>query len=329
MSPVGVRGTLSLMRILVTGAAGFIGYHVAQALLARGDEVLGVDSLNAYYDPNLKLARLERLRTHRGFSFLHLDVAEGGPLADAWDSFSPERVLHLAAQAGVRHSIEAPLEYVTANLVGFQNVVELVRTRQPQTFVYASSSSVYGGTRDMPFTEAQPVSSPISLYAATKISNELVAKSYAHLFDMPSTGLRYFTVYGPFGRPDMAIFKFAVAMLEGRPIHVYNRGEMARDFTYVSDIVSGTLSALDRPLVGRVLNLGRGSPVHLMDTIRLLEQRLGRKASLELMPMQPGDVKETFADISLARDELGYEPRVDLETGVDLFVSWLLEFRGA
>lgn len=313
------------MRVLVTGAAGFIGFHAARALLQRGDEVHGFDNINAYYDPAVKHARLDALRQSEGFAFTRGDLCDRDALTAVFDRFEPDHVLHLAAQAGVRYSIENPMAYVQSNLVGFQHVIELVRERKPRNFVYASSSSVYGGNKELPFHEEQDVRNPVSLYAATKLSNELVARSYGNLYELPSTGLRFFTVYGPFGRPDMAMFLFASGMLAGKPIPVFNEGRMIRDFTYVDDIVAGTIAALDRPQLGAVYNLGKGSPENLMDMIRILESCLGVEAKLDLLPMQLGDVRETVSDVSRARADLGYDPKTPISEGIPRFVEW---FRG-
>jgi UDP-glucuronate 4-epimerase len=312
------------MRVLITGAAGFIGYHCARALLNDGQEVLGFDNLNDYYDPAFKHARIATLTCSGKFRFIRGDIADDAGLHAAWKAFDPEVVLHLAAQAGVRYSIENPKAYLHSNLVGFQNVVDLARASQPRNFVYASSSSVYGGNERLPFRESDDISKPISLYAATKISNELVAKTYSHLFKLPSTGLRFFTVYGPFGRPDMALFKFAKAIVTGEPIQVFNHGKMIRDFTYIDDIVSGVLAALRKPQLGQVYNLGRGKQVDLMRMIGCLEQHLGRTAIKQMMPIQAGDVETTLADISKAGQELGYVPQTNIEEGVSRFVEWFL-----
>jgi UDP-glucuronate 4-epimerase len=310
------------MRVLVTGAAGFIGFHTSRRLLDAGHQVLGYDSLNDYYDPRFKEIRLKVLRDYTSFSFCQGLLENNALLTEKWRGFAPTHVIHLAAQAGVRYSIENPMAYINSNLVGFQNVVELVRHCKPEHFVYASSSSVYGGNKELPFCETQDVSNPISLYAATKLSNELVAKSYANLFAMPSTGLRFFTVYGPYGRPDMAMFKFAEAMRLGRKLPVFNSGNMARDFTFVDDIVSGILGALGRPEIGQIYNLGRGKREILLDMIKILEKELGLKAELEMLPMQAGDVEETTADITRARKNIGYDPKINIDVGIHHFAEW-------
>jgi UDP-glucuronate 4-epimerase len=317
--------------VLVTGVAGFIGMHVAQALLARGDSVVGVDSLNDYYDPALKRARLAELTGQPGFTFERLDIADPAAVQKRFVRGGFDRVVHLAAQAGVRHSITHPHDYAQANLVGFLNILEGCRANACAHLVYASSSSVYGGNQKLPFSEDDPVDRPVSLYAATKKANELMAHSYSHLYGLPCTGLRFFTVYGPWGRPDMAYFSFTRAILAGEPIAVFNHGQMSRDFTYIDDIVDGVLGALDRPPARakdqpapyRVLNIGSHAPVPLLDFIAELERALGRKARLDLQPMQPGDVPATYADVSGLQALTGSTRRAtSLEEGVRRFVSW-------
>jgi UDP-glucuronate 4-epimerase len=329
--------------VLVTGVAGFIGMHVAQALLQRGERVVGVDNLNDYYDVRLKQARLARLRQHRDFRFQHLDVADTGAVADMLAHGQVDRVVHLAAQAGVRHSVSHPHVYAQANLVGFLNVLEGCRQQGIGHLVYASSSSVYGGNRKMPFAEQDRVDHPVSLYAATKKANELMAHSYSHLYGLPTSGLRFFTVYGPWGRPDMAYFSFARAILAGEPIAVYNHGKMSRDFTYIDDIVDGVLAVLDAPPATgcqpgpvpaepapyRVLNIGSHEPVPLLSFIEALEEALGRRAVLDLQPMQPGDVPATYADVSALQALAGHRrPCLPLAEGVRRFVAWYLAFVG-
>lgn len=305
----------------MTGCAGFIGYHVCQALLARGEKVAGIDNLNRYYNVSLKHHRLSALLRDRAFEFRQLDLASGPGLDDTWRSISPTHVVHLAAQAGVRHSLTNPGAYIRANVVAFQNVLELVRETEPDGFVYASSSSVYGASTEFPLSEDLPCA-PINLYAATKLSNEQVAKAYGSLFGLPSTGLRFFTVYGPMGRPDMAMWKFAKAMLAGEPIDLYNGGQMTRDFTYIDDIVDGILRALDRPEVGAVYNLGNSSPVGLGEVVGHLESALGVTAERRHLPHQLGDVQATLADCSRARRRLGYEPKIDVAVGIRRFAEW-------
>ena len=327
-------------RILVTGAAGFIGFHVAQSLIARGDSVLGFDNLNDYYDPALKDARLQQLQKHAQFSFVRGDVADRAALKRAADRFHPTRVVHLAAQAGVRYSLTNPHVYADANLVGFLNILELCRHSGIVHLVYASSSSVYGSNGRQPFSEHDNVDHPISLYAATKKANELMAHSYAHLYRLPVTGLRFFTVYGPWGRPDMALFKFTQGFLAGEEIPVFNEGQMIRDFTYVDDIVEGVVRVTDRPAQPdpnwraddpdpatsnapyRIFNIGNNKPVQLLDYIAVLEKQLGRKAKLKLLPMQPGDVVSTMADVTELERATEYRPRTTIEQGIAKFVEW-------
>jgi len=325
------------MTILVTGAAGFIGYHVAEALLARGDRVLGIDSVNDYYDVTLKEARLARLARHNAFEFLKLDLARHEAFAAALAGRDEiKRVIHLAAQAGVRYSLDHPFAYVDANLVGHMTILEFCR-RQPgfEHLVYASSSSVYGGNTALPFAVEDRVDTPVSLYAATKRANELMSHCYAHLYGMPQTGLRFFTVYGPWGRPDMALYIFTKAISEGRPIRVFNHGDMKRDFTYVDDVVAGVVAAIDRapaPAAGTaphlLYNIGNSRSEPLMRLIGLIEQALGAKAEIRFEPMQPGDVKETYADIGAIRRDLGFEPRTSIEEGVPRFIAWYREYHG-
>jgi len=317
--------------VLVTGVAGFIGYHVAEALLARGEAVIGLDNLNAYYDVRLKEARLARLHGRRGFDFLRLDIADRAAMADAIGRRSDiSRVVHLAAQAGVRHSFSHPFDYVQANLVGHMVILELCRhLPRCEHLVYASSSSVYGGNAKLPFAVEDRVDAPVSLYAATKKADELMSQCYAHLYRLPQTGLRFFTVYGPWGRPDMSLYLFTKAILAGESIHVFNHGDMKRDFTFISDIVAGTLAALDRPppvdggpAPHRVYNLGNHRSEPLLRVIAVLEQALGRSAEKILEPMQPGDVKESFADIAASERDLGFHPRTSIDEGVPAFVAW-------
>jgi UDP-glucuronate 4-epimerase len=315
------------MRVLITGAAGFIGFHCSRSLLCAGHEVLGFDDLNSYYDPRYKQTRLDTLAAFEAFSFVKGDVADERAIRSAWRSFRPEWVLHLAAQAGVRYSLENPRAYLHSNIVAFQNVIDLARETRPANFVYASSSSVYGNNERLPFRESDEAYKPISLYAATKISNEVVARAYGHLFELPMTGLRFFSVYGPFDRPDRALFRFAEAITNDRPIQVFNGGRMVRDFTYIDDLVTGIVAALKRPQVGQIYNLGRGKAVELTYVIDILEARLGKKAVRQLLPLQAGDVRATVADVSKARAELGYDPQTDVEDGVARFVDWYLSRR--
>ncbi len=320
------------MTVLLTGAAGFIGMHVAEALLARGDEVVGVDNLNPYYDVKLKRARLARLEAHPGFRFLSADVADRTVMLDLAESHAGvTRIVHLAAQPGVRHSLVDPFAYVQANVMGHLVVLELGRRlKRLQHLVYASSSSVYGGNRDLPFTETDRVDHPVSLYAATKRSGELISESYAHLFGLPQTGLRFFTVYGPWGRPDMAPWMFAEAILEGRPITLYDGGRLKRDFTFVEDIVAGVVGCLDHPAPGsapRILNIGNHRSEEVRRFVALLEDALGRRAVVMDTPRPATDVQETFADIEAIRAVCGFEPRTPIETGIPRFAEWFLSWR--
>jgi len=332
------------VKVLVTGTAGFIGAALTRRLLDRGDKVVGIDNLNGYYDVRLKLARLERLRTRNNFRFLTLDIAERTPMQDLFAVNKFDVVVHLAAQVGVRYSVENPFAYVDANIVGFMNVLEGCRHTGIRHLVFASSSSVYGANTQLPFSEHHNVDHPVSLYAASKKANELMAHSYAHLYGLPCTGLRFFTVYGPWGRPDMAPIRFADKIVSGRPVPVFNRGEMVRDFTYIDDIVEGVVRVLDQPAAAasgwdgtlpdpatsyapwRVFNIGNSEPVELMRFINALEQSLGRKAIIDLLPMQPGDVKATIADVSDLEQALRFRPRTTIEEGVAKFVDWYKEY---
>ena len=328
------------MKILVTGAAGFIGMHVSQILLARGDEVVGIDNLNDYYDPQLKRDRLARLTPLPGFRFELMDIVDRAAMDALFERERFDRVVHLAAQAGVRYSLSNPRAYIDSNVVGFTNVVEGCRHSKVAHLVYASSSSVYGGNTTLPFSEHHNIDHPVSLYAATKKANELMAHTYSHLFGLPTTGLRFFTVYGPWGRPDMALFLFTKAILEGRTIDVYNHGEMVRDFTYVDDIAQGVVRVLDRPATAdpdfdasrpdparsnvpyRIFNIGNNSPVLLMDFITAIERSLGRSATKNFMPLQDGDVPATCADVSELEAWTGFKPGTSIEDGVGRFVAW-------
>jgi UDP-glucuronate 4-epimerase len=314
------------VRVLVTGAAGFIGMHCAARLAARGDQVLGIDNLSPYYSVELKRDRLRELERSGRFAFERADIAEAGALERVMARAQPEAVLHLAAQAGVRYSLEDPASYVQSNLVGFASVLEACRRHAPRHLVYASSSSVYGTNAKLPWSETDNVDHPISLYAATKKANELMAHTYSHLFGLPATGLRYFTVYGPWGRPDMSPMLFARAILEGKPIQVFNHGDMQRDFTYVDDAVEATLRVLDKPAPGapphRVLNVGNHQPVRLLDYIALLERALGKEAKKEMKPMQPGDVPATYADTRALHEAVGFAPATPLADGLARFAAW-------
>jgi UDP-glucuronate 4-epimerase len=324
------------MTVLVTGSAGFIGYHVTAALLARGQQVIGVDNLNSYYDPALKQARLARLRAHENFAFEQADVADLETITSLARRHRDQidGVIHLAAQAGVRHSLKAPFDYVRSNLQGHMVMLEVCRHELPalRHLVYASSSSVYGGNRKIPFAVEDRVDQPISLYAATKRADELMSHCYSHLYRIPATGLRFFTAYGPWGRPDMAVFLFADAITARRPITLYNRGEMARDFTYIDDIVLGVLAALDRPPAEdnqaphRVYNLGNHQAVELRRFVAVLEEAFGRRAEIEFAPLPPGDVVRTCADIEASRRDLGFDPKTPIEEGLPRFVAWYREY---
>ncbi len=332
------------MKVLITGCAGFIGFHLAHRLLARGDTVFGVDNLNAYYDVRLKHGRLAQLEPHPAFTFRQLDIAVRATVADMFSANDFDVVVNLAAQAGVRHSIENPAAYIDANLVGFGCVLEGCRHSGVGHLVFASSSSVYGANTRLPFSEHDGADHPLSLYGASKRANELMAHAYAHLYRLPCTGLRFFTVYGPWGRPDMALFKFTQGILAGTPIPVFNRGEMVRDFTYIDDIVEGLVRVIDRPAGPnaawdgahpdpasssapyRVYNIGNNNPVRLGRYIEVLEQCLGKKAVRDLLPMQAGDVLETSADVSALVEEFGFKPATSVEDGVRRFVEWYRDY---
>ncbi|MHB1617492.1 MAG: NAD-dependent epimerase [Metallibacterium sp.] len=334
------------MRILVTGAAGFIGAALIEHLLARGERVLGIDNHNDYYDPALKQARLDRFATHPGYQHVRLDIADATALRAAFTQFHPERVAHLAAQAGVRYSLRNPEAYVRSNLVGFGHVLEACRHGAVQHLVFASSSSVYGANRKLPFNEADAIDHPVSLYAATKKSNELMAHAYSHLYRLPATGLRFFTVYGPWGRPDMSPILFADRISRGEALDVFNHGQHRRDFTYIDDIIAGVLAVLDQPATPdpaydalhphpgrsaapfRIYNIGGDQPVELLRFIDLLEQALGRRVEKNLLPMQPGDVEATWADVSALRAATGWQPRVGIEDGIARFVAWYRDYYG-
>ncbi len=332
------------MKVLVTGAAGFIGMHTSKRLLERGDSVVGLDNLNAYYDVGLKRARLAVLEDYQDFRFVWADVADHEAVDEVFAQETPSRVIHLAAQAGVRYSLENPQAYVSSNLVGFSNLLEAVRRHEVEHTVYASSSSVYGGNRKLPFSERDSVDHPVSLYAATKKSNELMAHAYSHLFGIPTSGLRFFTVYGPWGRPDMALFKFTRAILEGIPIEVYNNGRMKRDFTYVEDVAESVVRVLDRPATSnlgfetespdpataegpyRLFNVGNSAPVDLLSFISAIENYVGKTAEKVMLPLQPGDVVDTFADTSLLKEWVGSVPETPIRDGVKSFVDWYRDY---
>mgnify|MGYP001300347425 FL=1 len=332
------------MKVLVTGAAGFIGAAVSERLLARGDEVIGLDSINDYYDPALKHARLERLRDHQRFKFEQLNLADRVNLEAMFSRQAPQRVINLAAQAGVRYSLSNPHAYIDANIVGFLNILEGCRTTDVEHLVYASTSSVYGANSRTPFSTSDSVDHPLSLYAATKKSNELMAHCYSHLHQLPTTGLRFFTVYGPWGRPDMALFLFTKAMLAGEPIKVFNHGHHRRDFTYIDDITEGVVRVLDKPATPRpdwsadapdpsgsfapfrVYNIGNSRPVDLSEYIETLEQCLGVTAKKTLLPLQPGDVPDTFANVEDLAQEFDFRPSTSIEEGIQQFVDWYLAY---
>jgi UDP-glucuronate 4-epimerase len=335
------------MKILVTGAAGFIGFHVTQYLLNRGDTVIGIDNMNDYYDTNLKDGRLNVIAANKqsgNFTFIKMDLADRTKMDSLFASSTFDKVVHLAAQAGVRYSIENPHAYVDSNLIGFMNILEGCRHNNVKHLVYASSSSVYGSNESTPFSVTDNVDHPVSLYAATKKANELMAHTYSHLYQLPTTGLRFFTVYGPWGRPDMALFKFTQAILNDEPIQVFNYGNHHRDFTYIDDIVNGVILSLDKTATAnekwdgkspdpssskapwKIYNIGAHNPVNLLTFIETLEQALGKKAIKEMLPMQPGDVPDTYADVSALTQDTGYLPKTDLVTGIGEFVSWYRSF---
>jgi UDP-glucuronate 4-epimerase len=332
------------MKVLVTGAAGFIGFTLVLRLLARGDTVIGIDNHNDYYDPAIKEARLERFANHPKYTHLRIDLADRKDMDDCFGKYKPQRVVNLAAQAGVRYSIENPLAYIDSNIVGFAHILEGCRHNAVEHLVYASSSSVYGANTAMPFSVHQNVDHPLSLYAASKKSNELMAHTYSHLYGLPTTGLRFFTVYGPWGRPDMALFKFTKAILAGEPIQVFNYGKHRRDFTYIDDIVEGVIRILDCPAPPnldwnsafpdpgtskapwRVYNIGNNSPVELMDYIGALENALGKKAEMELLPLQAGDVPDTYANVDDLVDQFHYKPATSVDDGIALFVAWYRDY---
>jgi len=334
------------MTILITGTAGFIGAAVAQRLLERGEHVMGLDNHNAYYDPALKEDRVARLNAHANYQHLRVDVADRTAMAEVFERYKPKRVIHLAAQAGVRYSLENPAAYIDSNLVGFANVLEGCRQQQVEHLVYASSSSVYGANEVMPFSTHHNVDHPLSLYAATKKANESMAHTYSHLYDIPTTGLRFFTVYGPWGRPDMALFKFTQAILAGEAISVYHYGQHRRDFTYIDDIVDGVVRVLDQPAKPnptwsgqtpdpassrapwRLYNIGNHQPILLLDYIAALEKALGITAKKEMLPMQPGDVLDTYADVDDLIEQFGYQPSTSVEEGIEKFVRWYRDFYG-
>lgn len=332
------------MKVLVTGAAGFIGSNLVLRLLGRGDTVIGLDNHNSYYDPSIKEARIKRHVNHPRYIHLRQDLADRDAVETLFKTYKPQRVVNLAAQAGVRYSIENPLAYIDSNIVGFAHILEGCRHNDVEHLVYASSSSVYGANTAIPFSVKHNVDHPLSLYAASKKSNELMAHTYSHLYGLPTTGLRFFTVYGPWGRPDMALFKFTRSIIAGKPIQVFNNGNHRRDFTYIDDIVEGIVRALERTAKGntnwngnnpdpgtsqapwRVYNIGKNSPVELMDFVNFLEKALNKKANIDYLPMQPGDVPETYADVTDLVEQFEYKPDTPLELGINNFVAWYCDF---
>jgi len=332
------------MKVLVTGAAGFIGFHLSKRLLDRGDEVVGIDNINDYYDVNLKYSRLEQLEPHPSFSFIRMDLADRDAIVRLFKTQAFNRVVNLGAQAGVRYSIENPMAYIDSNLVGFGNILEGCRHNNVEHLVYASSSSVYGANKVTPFSEHHNVDHPMSLYAASKKANELMAHTYSNLYKLPTTGLRFFTVYGPWGRPDMALFLFTKGILEGSPINIFNHGNMIRDFTYIDDIIEGVVRALDNTAVSdsnwdgnkpdpatsfapyRIYNIGNNKPVKLMDFIDAIEKAIGKPAIKNMMDMQPGDVPSTCADVSALERDVGFKPNTSVEYGIQQFVDWYREY---
>ena len=312
--------------ILVTGSSGFIGMHLCKSLLEDGYQVVGIDNMNDYYDPALKEARLKELYLYNKFKFVKADISDYPSVETAFKDFEPEKVVNLAAQAGVRYSLENPQAYIQSNVVGFMNILECCRHHQVKGLIYASSSSVYGGNEKIPFSIDDSVDRPISIYAASKISNELMAYTYSHLYGLHTTGLRFFTVYGSWGRPDMAMYIFAHKINNNEPIPVFNYGKMQRDFTYIDDIIDGVKTSIDKNFFCEIFNLGNNRCENLMDMIALIEQSLGKKAEMNLMDIQPGDVKKTFADIEYSRDKLGYEPTTSITEGIPGFIRWYRDY---
>ena len=313
-------------KILVTGAAGFIGFHLTTSLLKDGIQVLGIDNLNDYYDVKLKNDRLNLLKKNPNFIFKKLDISCNESISKSFEDFNPNIVVNLAAQAGVRYSLKNPFAYTDSNLVGFVNVIELCRKHNVKGLIYASSSSVYGKNFKTPFSTLDRTDNPISLYAATKKANELIAHSYSHLYNLNTTGLRYFTVYGPWGRPDMAYYKFANNIMNNKPIQIFNHGKMKRDFTYINDIVTGTKLAIEKNHKCEIFNLGNNKSERIMDFVKLIEKNFGKKAKIKMEAMQPGDVKETYADIEKSKKVLGYSPTINLDEGIMLFIDWYKKY---
>ena len=314
------------MKILVTGSAGFIGYHLCNSLLNDGYDILGIDNINNYYNKNLKLERLEILKKYKNFNFKKIDISNRENVAKIFKNFKPYKVINLAAQAGVRFSIENPYAYIDSNIIGFINLIEISKQNDVNGFIYASSSSVYGGNKKLPFSESDMTNDPISLYGATKKSNELIANSYSSLYGLNTTGLRYFTVYGPWGRPDMAYFSFTKKILAEEPIEVYNNGKMKRDFTFIDDIILGTKSALEKNYKCEIFNLGNNKNEELMDLIKVLENELSKEAIVKFLPMQSGDVIETYANIDKSIEKLNYNPKTSINDGIPTFINWYKKY---
>ena len=313
-------------KLLITGVAGFIGFHLSKKLLDSGFQIYGIDNINEYYDVNLKLDRLNQLKEYSNFHFSKIDISEFDELKEVFEEFIPNKVVNLAAQAGVRYSLENPFAYISSNIVGFLNIIELCKDYNVKGLIYASSSSVYGGNKKIPFSVSDRVDQPISLYAASKRTNELIAHSYSHLYNLNTTGLRFFTVYGPWGRPDMAMYIFANKISSKIPIEVYNNGNMKRDFTYIDDIVDGIKASIDKNYLCEIFNLGNNKSEDLMDIVQHIENNLNIKASIKYLPIQPGDVKKTNADIEKSKKMLGYNPTTNVDVGIKQFIKWYREY---
>jgi UDP-glucuronate 4-epimerase len=314
------------LKILITGAGGFIGYHLCKTLLKEGCQILGIDNINNYYDQKIKLDRLNILKAQKNFNFKKIDISNLDQVSDIFNFFKPLKVINLAAQAGVRYSIENPYVYINSNITGFVNLIELSRQNNVEGFIYASSSSVYGANKKLPFSESDLSSNPISFYGASKKSNELIANVYSNLYGLNTTGLRYFTVYGPWGRPDMAYFDFTKKILAEEPITVFNNGKMKRDFSFIDDIIKGTKSAIEKNYKCEIFNLGNNKNEHLMDLIKLLEKELSKKAIIKFLPMQSGDVRETYADIQKSSKKLNFKPSVSIKDGIPQFIKWYKDY---
>ena len=314
-------------KLLITGVAGFIGFHLSKFLLKSGFIIYGIDNINDYYDVKLKSARLEKLQKNKNFKFSKIDISNYEALSEVFEEFKPDKVINLAAQAGVRYSLENPFVYISSNISGFLNIIELCKNNNIKGLIYASSSSVYGGNKEISFTEHDRVDNPISLYAASKRTNELIANTYSHLYGLNTTGLRFFTVYGPWGRPDMAMYIFADRISSGKEIEVYNGGKMKRDFTYIDDIISGIVSSIDKNYKCEIFNLGNNKSENLMNIVSLIESNLNKKAKIKFSPIQPGDVEKTNADIKKSKRMLGYNPLTDVDEGVKNFIKWYKEYK--